>query len=235
MKVVKITLFAVICTFFLILGSNSLAFASGEDMPVLKQGEKSEAVYALQTELKKHGFYQYGIDGNFGFYTKSAVSEFQKAVGIEDDGIVGPGTWQALRSYSGNTELSRSKSDRRIGQQIAGFAQSYLGVPYVWGGSGAGGFDCSGFIHYVYERYGIALPRVADEQYDAGRRIPLADIEPGDLVFYSTYAPGPSHVGIYVGNGQFVHASSGAGEVTLTAMSKAYYQARFLGAFRVVR
>ncbi|HWR43228.1 C40 family peptidase [Sporomusa sp.] len=235
MRIAKINLFAVICVFLLIIGSNSLVFASGQDMPVLKQGEKSEAVYTLQAELKRLGFYQYSVDGNFGLYTKASVIEFQQTVGIEADGIVGEGTWQAIRNYSGNTELSRGKSDRRIGQQIAGFAQKYLGVPYVWGGSGEGGFDCSGFIHYVYGRYNISLPRVADEQYDTGRRIPLSDIEPGDLVFYSTYAPGPSHVGIYVGNGQFIHASSGAGEVTLTAMSKPYYQARFLGAFRVIR
>lgn len=229
------TLFAVFCTFCIILGTNHLAFASVEDMPVLKQGESSEYVFVLQTELKKHGFYHYGIDGNFGSYTRSAVIQFQSAVGIEADGLVGAGTWQAIRSYSASTELSRSKADRRMGQQIANFAQTYLGVPYVWGGAGAGGFDCSGFIYYVYDRYGIPLPRVADDQYDAGRRIPLSEIEPGDLVFYSTYTPGPSHVGIYVGNGQFVHASSAAEEVTLTAMSKAYYQARFLGAFRVVR
>ncbi|MDF2571898.1 MAG: spore cortex-lytic enzyme [Sporomusa sp.] len=235
MKIVKIIVVTVVCTFFLIIGSNNLAFASGQDMPILKQGEKSEAVHILQTELKKFGFFQYGIDGDFGFYTKSSVIEFQKAVGIEEDGIVGPGTWQALRTYSSNTELSRGKPDKRIGQQIASFAQEYLGVPYVWGGASAGGFDCSGFIYYVYSRYGISLPRVADEQYEVGRRIPLSNIEPGDLVFYSTYAPGPSHVGIYIGNGQFVHASSGAGEVTLTSMSKAYYQSRFLGAYRVTR
>ncbi|MDF2875596.1 MAG: spore cortex-lytic enzyme [Sporomusa sp.] len=235
MKIVHNILVTVICTFLLLLGSPSLAFASGQDMPVLRQEVKDEAVYALQEALKRLGFYQYEIDGNFGIYTKNSVIEFQQAAGIEPDGIVGERTWQALRSHSGNSELSRGKADRRNGEQIASFAQRYLGVTYVWGGAGAGGFDCSGFIYYVYRQFGVSLPRVADEQYNIGRNIPLADIEPGDLVFYSTYTPGPSHVGIYVGNGHFIHASSGAGQVTLTAMSKPYYQARFLGAFRVVR
>ncbi|WP_425060796.1 hypothetical protein SCACP_15460 [Sporomusa carbonis] len=235
MKSLKFDLFAVICAFSLILISPHPVSAAVQDMPLLKQGETGEAVYSLQTELKKYGFYQYGIDGKFGFYTKLAVIDFQQAVGIEADGVVGIGTWQALSNYAGNSEVSRSQLAQRTGQQIAGLAQEYLGVPYVWGGSSAAGFDCSGFTYYVYSRQGIFLPRVADDQYNFGRRIPLADIQPGDLVFYSTYAPGPSHVGIYVGNGQFIHASSGAGQVTLTAMSKPYYQARFLGAFRVVR
>ncbi len=233
MKFIRILLLTFIYIVFLI--SNNLVFAAGQDMPVLRQGEKQEAVYVLQEELKRLGFYQYEVDGNFGSGTKTSVVRFQQTVGLEADGIVGNETWLALRTYAGTSELSRGKTDRRIGQQIASFAQSFLGVPYAWGGAGVGGFDCSGFIYYVYGQYNISLPRVADEQYNVGRNVRLADIEPGDLVFYSTYAPGPSHVGIYVGNGYFIHASSGAGQVTVTAMSKPYYQARFLGAYRVVR
>ncbi|WP_170233216.1 C40 family peptidase [Sporomusa termitida] len=221
--------------FFLLSANSQVVFAAEQDMPLLRQGAKSAAVHVLQEELKRLGFYQYEVDGSFGIGTKASVIRFQQTVGLVADGIVGDGTWRALRTYTGNSELSRAKTDRRTGQQIASFAQRYLGVPYAWGGAGEGGFDCSGFIYYVYRQYNVALPRVADEQYNIGRNIRLADIEPGDLVFYSTYAPGPSHVGIYVGNGYFIHASSGAGQVTLTAMAKPYYQARFLGAHRVVR
>jgi len=217
----------------LVLPENQV-FASGSDMPVVKLGDTNDAVYNLQMELKKRGFYHADVDSNFGSYTKTAVIAFQQAVGIEDDGIVGGGTWQALRDPAGITEASRGFSGK-LGQQIASFAQGFLGVPYAWGGVSPGGFDCSGFVYYVYNQYGISLPRVADEQYESGQRVSLNDIQPGDLVFYSTYTPGPSHVGIYVDNGQFVHASSGADQVTITAMSKAYYKARFLGAFRVVR
>lgn len=211
----------------------NLAYASGREMPVLKQGDINDATYILQSDLKKIGFYPYDVDGKFGTYTKSAVIKFQQAVGIEDDGVVGPGTWHALRNYLGYSEVSRGNSERKIGQQIASFAQQFLTVPYAWGGATPAGFDCSGFVYYVYNQYGISLPRTADEQYYAGQRVPLTAIQPGDLVFYSTYTSGPSHVGIYAGNGQFVHASSGAGEVTMTALSKPYYQARFLGAFRI--
>lgn len=233
MKIAKYSLVIFICAFFILsLGNSALASA---DTYTLKQGDANDTVYVLQSELKKFGFYQYDVDGNFGVRTKLAVIQFQQAVGLAEDGIVGPGTWRALRNYAGTGDISRGKYDRNYGQQIAVFAQKFLGVPYTWGGTAASGFDCSGFIYYIYSNYGITLPRMADEQYDFGRRVPVTDMQPGDLVFYSTYAPGPSHVGIYVGNGQFIHASSGAGEVTLTAMSKPYYQARFLGAFRIIR
>lgn len=237
MKLIKITLCVIVCVVTLLLTPGNSALASGQDdMPVLRLGDTNEAVYTLQSELKNKGFYQAEVDGKFGSNTKRAVVEFQQVIGIEDDGIVGLKTWQALRNFAGTAaDVSRGNSNRYLGQQIANFAQGFLGVPYSWGGAAPGGFDCSGFVYYVYSHYGIFLPRVADEQYDFGKRVSLADIQPGDLVFYSTYTPGPSHVGIYVGNGQFVHASSGANEVTVTAMSKAYYQTRFLGAFRIVR
>lgn len=235
MKVVKMFFLAFICTLLLLSTPSKSAFASGQDMPVLKQGDANAAVYTLQTELKRYGFYQDNVDGSFGEYTKYAVIKFQQDVGIKDDGIVGSSTWRALRNYSGNGEISRGTADRKGGQHIANFARNFMGVPYVWGGSTPAGFDCSGFVYYIYSCYGISLPRVADEQYYFGHRIVATDILPGDLVFYSTYMPGPSHVGIYMGNGQFIHASSAAGEVTLTPMSKPYYQERFLGAFRISR
>lgn len=232
MKLVKIIFFTTLCVFFFQLNS---VFASEDNMPVLRQGDAGDAVYLLQSELKKRGFYQYEVDGNFGSGTKRAVIDFQQANGLEDDGIVGLRTWHILRNATGIGEVSRGNGDRKLGQRLAGFAQRFLGVPYVWGGASPGGFDCSGFVYYIYSQYGVSLPRMADEQYHFGQRVPLTDIQPGDLVFYSTYIPGPSHVGIYVGNGQFIHASSGANAVTLTPLSKDYYQTRFLGAFRVFR
>ncbi|MBP2664261.1 MAG: spore cortex-lytic enzyme [Firmicutes bacterium] len=235
MKLVRIIFFMVVCVVTLLLIPGNSVFASGQEMPVLRLGDANDAVYTLQRELEKRGFYQSAVDGKFGSYTKAAVVEFQQVTGIEDDGIVGLGTWQALRNFAGTAEASRGNFNGKLGQKIVNFAQGFLGVPYAWGGAAPGGFDCSGFVYYVYSQYGISLPRVADEQYNFGRRVSLNDIQPGDLVFYSTYTPGPSHVGIYVGNGQFIHASSGAGEVTVTAMSKPYYQTRFLGAFRIAR
>ena len=118
---------------------------------------------------------------------------------------------------------------------LLSLARQYLGVPYVWAGRSPGGFDCSGFITFVFDQLGYGLPRMADGQYEVGIPVPRQALRPGDLVFFETYEPGPSHVGIYLGNEQFIHASSGAGYVTVTPMSNPYHRDRYLGARRIIK
>ena len=110
-------------------------------------------------------------------------------------------------------------------------AMRYLGVPYMWGGESFSGVDCSGFVQAVFRHNGIELPRTADAQFEVGHRIASAGLQPGDLVFFQTYALGASHVGIYLGDGQFVHASSSNG-VRVDSLSEDYYSSRFIGARR---
>lgn len=120
-----------------------------------------------------------------------------------------------------------------IAAMLTHVAMRFIGVPYVFGGTSTRGFDCSGYVQAVFAKAGIHLPRTADAQYYAAR--PLAGAEPqtGDLVFFQTYLPGPSHVGIYLGNGRFAQASSSHG-VTVSALSDSYWRARFLGFRRVL-
>lgn len=118
------------------------------------------------------------------------------------------------------------------GMRIAETALRYVGMPYWWGGTGGGGFDCSGLVYHVFAKNGVALPRMADEQYAVGRRVSTSQLRPGDLVFFQTYAPGASHVGIYVGNGNFIHASSRG--VRVDALSMSYYATRYIGARRSI-
>jgi len=108
-------------------------------------------------------------------------------------------------------------------------AYSYMGVPYVWGGSSPSGFDCSGFVQWVYARNGVIISRTADTQYMEG--VPVKDLQPGDLVFFTTYAPGASHVGIYLACTLFIHASS-SGSVRISSLSESYYTSVFLGGRR---
>jgi cell wall-associated NlpC family hydrolase len=111
-------------------------------------------------------------------------------------------------------------------------AMRFLGVPYSFGGTSAYGFDCSGFVQHVFALMGRQLPRTADAQYDAGKRID-GQPQPGDLVFFHTYERGVSHVGIALGGDRFVHASSSHG-VMVSSLHDSYWGARYLGAKRVV-
>jgi len=117
----------------------------------------------------------------------------------------------------------------RGAERLLRTALSFVGTPYVWGGSSPGGFDCSGFTTYVYGRLGIAIPRTADVQFAAGRPV-SGDPLPGDLVFFQTYDWGASHVGIYLGGGRFVNSIGS--DVHVTTFASEYFRSRYLGARR---
>jgi len=119
------------------------------------------------------------------------------------------------------------------GYALSGTALSLRGAPYRNGGSDPNGFDCSGFVKYVYGQHGVAMPREVREQFRIGKSIDRNRLEPGDLVFFSTTAPGASHVGIVIGGDQFVHAPSERGAVRVESLSQSYWAARYLGARRV--
>jgi len=113
---------------------------------------------------------------------------------------------------------------------IAGTALSFRGAPYRNGGADPAGFDCSGFVHYVLARHGIAVGRTVSEQYRAGHSVEAARLEPGDLVFFNTSGTGPSHVGVAIGGDEFVHAPSSTGEVRVERLGSSYWAGRFVGA-----
>jgi len=119
----------------------------------------------------------------------------------------------------------------RIAQALTRSALRFLGVPYAFGGTTSAGFDCSGFVQHVFAMLGIGLPRTADAQYDVGRPA-VGGPRVGDLVFFDTYG-GVSHVGIYLGRGEFVHASSSHG-VEVSRLSESYWAARYVGAKRLI-
>ena len=115
-------------------------------------------------------------------------------------------------------------------------AMGFLGVPYKWGGTDADtGFDCSGFVVSVYQQsIGLLLPRKSEQQAAATQKIDQTDLQPGDLVFFNTMRRTFSHVGIYVGNGKFIHAPKAGAEVRVESMGGSYWQRRFNGARRVL-
>ncbi|NLN76119.1 MAG: LysM peptidoglycan-binding domain-containing protein [Armatimonadetes bacterium] len=107
------------------------------------------------------------------------------------------------------------------------------GTVYRRGGTSRGGFDCSGFTRYVYAKYGVALPHSSAAQASKGAAVSKSDLQPGDLVFFQTSSRGISHVGIYIGNGNFVHAASRGRGVTVDSINSSYYGPRYRGARRV--
>ena len=115
-------------------------------------------------------------------------------------------------------------------------AMGFMGVPYKWGGNTAEtGFDCSGFVRSMYQQtVGLLLPRKAEQQAAATEQIAKADLQPGDLVFFNTMRRAFSHVGIYVGNGKFIHAPKAGSHVRVDNLGGSYWQRRFDGARRVV-
>jgi hypothetical protein len=116
---------------------------------------------------------------------------------------------------------------------LVGTALALRGVPYREGGADQAGFDCSGFTQYVYGQYGVALPREVRDQFGIGAPVTSAALKPGDLLFFTTIAPGASHVAIAIGGDQFVHAPSSRGVVRVERLSASYWSTRFVGARRI--
>jgi cell wall-associated NlpC family hydrolase len=117
--------------------------------------------------------------------------------------------------------------------ELISTALQFRGVRYRNGGSDPSGFDCSGFVQYVFARFGTMLPREVRDQYDAGTPIDLDEVEAGDLLFFETVGRGASHVGMVVGGGEFVHAPSSRGVVRTERYDASYWARRFVGARRV--
>ena len=132
---------------------------------------------------------------------------------------------------SGNAGSSATITD---GQAIVNKAKQYLGTPYVWGGASPNGFDCSGFVYYVLKTLGYPSYRMLVDQYNQGTYVSKANLQPGDIVFFhGTYGSGISHAGIYVGNGQFIHAPNSRSVVSYSDLSSGYWANHFYGARRM--
>lgn len=196
-----------------------------------EEGDQGQEIELIQKRLLALGYQVGAADGDFGPATEAAVKAFQKDKGLAVDGIVGAATYRELLGRD-IPAVSRDSS-MALARRLIQFSMRYLGVPYVYGGTTASGFDCSGFTRHVFRTAGIELPRTADSQFEIGRPVSVSRLRPGDLVFFTTYAPGASHSGIYIGDGKFISATSSRG-IAIDRIDSSYWGARYVGARRIL-
>ncbi|MBC8015018.1 MAG: C40 family peptidase [Sporomusaceae bacterium] len=218
----KIAVICMVCSFI-----STLSYASGIQF---REGDHGKDIAEIQVKLKERGYYKNKIDGQFTKEITRAVKKFQKEKKLTSNGIVEEKTYLALvgKPITGNNNSPNGKV-----KKITDMALGVVGVPYKWGGVSPKGFDCSGLTWYVFDKHAIPLPRTADVQYKTGQAVARGNLQQGDLVFFTTYEPGASHCGIYLGDGKFVHSSSSRG-VMVSRLSDSYWNTRYLGARRII-
>lgn len=212
---------------------SKLASSSAKSL-MLKVGSSGEAVQTLQLKLKALGYFSGTGTGYYGAVTRAAVIAFQRSNGLSADGIAGPATRNKVFSGSSASPGTTSASTAAI----ADIALAQVGKTYVLGGNGPNTFDCSGLAYYAMTSAGFSVSRYSASAYSEvsswTKITSTASLQKGDLVFFksdtSSYI---SHMGICIGNGQFVHASSGQGKVMVSDLSNVYWSRNFVLARRV--
>ncbi len=188
----------------------------------------------LEIEGRINNWYHVSLGDLKGYisadYLRPGVPSYSRPI---SGMIVNPSPEGLLSDLAGLGATAVKNTNLTFGEKVAVVAKSYLGVPYLYGGSSPmTGFDCSGLTTYVFAQLGVTIPRM--QQYLAGTDVPKADLMPGDLVFFcSASSTSISHVGIYIGYGKFVHAPSSGNPVMISSLSESYYTRYFVRATRI--
>ncbi|GMA56020.1 peptidoglycan endopeptidase LytE [Alicyclobacillus sacchari] len=219
----------------LLIGSSaSFGEASG-----LKTNSRSVAKSPSDyTYTVRSGDSLWGISQKFHI----SVQSLETWNGLDSGSVIHPGERltvskpatkiSVLSSRSSTPDASDlSLAESALGFTIADYAKTLLGAPYAWGGTSPAGFDCSGFVQYVFAHFGISLPRTSYGQFDAGTPVAQTNLQPGDIVFFDTYGSGASHDGVYIGNNQFVNAAGSA--VQIDSLTDPYWGGHYIGARRM--
>lgn len=215
----------VICCLLLVCLLPSLAMAKNKT----KASARDWKLTVAQQKLELLGYYVDRKDGRISKDTTEAIKKFQKENGLKKSGKLDTKTYNKISWEAFKME---GIPDVR-GKDIVKTAAKYKGVPYKFGGTTPKGFDCSAYVQYVFGKHDAKLPRTVDAQVLDGIFVLKSKLKPGDLVFFSTYASGASHVGIYAGSGKFWSASTSRG-VVLDSLDTGYWKEHYYGARRVL-
>ena len=200
-----------------------------QEKAVYQVGDKGWKVKQAQQYLQKLGFDPGETNGQFTKATRKALRKFQKKYKLKETGNLDNATYEELKWQAEAKEYGGDVASTKILKTAA----QYKGVPYVFGGTTPRGFDCSGYVQYVFAKHGIRLTRTADTQAREGKFVSKKNLKPGDLVFFTTYEPGASHVGIYAGNNLFWNATSSRG-IMLSNLTDSYWGPRYYTARRIL-
>jgi hypothetical protein len=228
--------------------------------PVARQAAPRRAGYAIQVGafsqvdnavrladlLHRNGLDAFSFRNDAGFYVvrfgdfpdrETARRQAEKLSGrrlIGEYYLAPPGSGGERRAPSSPRSGPSSTADPDMGRLTARTAERFIGIPYHWGGNNvAEGLDCSGFVKSVLNLAGITVPRTAAEQFTVGRTVPRSELREGDLVFFRKKEGRIGHVGIYTGEGRFVHAPRRGEEIKVTSLSAGSYAASYAGARRL--
>ena len=205
------------------LGVSASGAVSGTDVNLRSGPGTDSAIVRVTSEGEEVSVT--GVNGNW----------YQVSVG-GDTGYIRSDYVALTKSGSESNSAAQASSGSGIGEQIAAFAKQFLGTPYVWAAeSPEEGFDCSGLVSYCFQSFGYSTNRTAATLYSNGTAVEKSDLQPGDAVFFRSDGSSTiSHVGLYIGNGEMIHASSSAGKVIITNIEDSgYYTRNYVGARRI--
>lgn len=232
--IIAVTFCASILLFAITASADTTGYATGDvvnvrQVPAMDAAVVGELYLAdpVTVVAKEGSWCKVRINGSLGYVHKDLIVYNRSEV---PEPIVVPRSTSSNRSGSSSSSSRSSSSvppatsyNGSMGSQIVAYAKNFIGVPYVWGGSTPSGFDCSGFVQYVYRQFGVSLPRTTYSQIAVGRSVDRANLMPGDLVFFRS----AGHVGIYVGNETYIHAPQTGRTISIDSMAnRSLYAAR---------
>lgn len=219
-----------------IAGKETISYIKAKiiQMEAVKEKEEAEKKLAasIQQDLKNLGLYSGEITSLIDEATKEAIKAFQEKEGLEITGEADSSTIARLNELFPKPAEEEKNANLVSSRAFVDFTRKFAGKPYVYGASNGNAFDCSGLTTYVMKNFGIQLDRTASQQFKKGIPVAKADLKPGDLVFFASDGKAIGHVGIYIGDHKFIHASSSRKKVVIDDLRT--YTGKYQGARRYI-